>query len=213
MRVHVMKPTILLLFLVTVPLAWGAQTSQQTARGQVREPASKNGTYQKSGAPRDSSAYVIGRTDVLEVDVWKEPDVSRTVTVRPDGNISLPLVDDIRAAGLTPMELGAHITKALEKFINDPQVTVTVKAPNSQRVYVVGEVRRPGEITLLPNTTVLDALASAGGPSEFAHRKKIFILRTEGGKQVRYHFNYPAAIKGDLSQNIVLKPGDTVVVP
>lgn len=215
MRALAVQSIIGLLLSVTATLAWARQKPQKTTteRSQSSEASSQSSPPRNFRVATDSATYVIGPTDVLEVSVWKEPDVSRSVTVRPDGKISLPLINDTQAAGLTPMEVGSHIAKALEKFITAPQVTVTVNSTNSQRAYVVGEVTRPGEVNLLPNTTVLDALASAGGPTQFANGKKIFILRTEGEKQVRYYFNYQAAIKGDLRQNIVLKPGDTIVVP
>lgn len=210
MRCLTIKTIIGMLALATASVAWGGQAPSRTS---LQNPPGKAAARQSDSAAVNSSTYVIGPTDVLNISVWKEPNITGTVTVRPDGKISLPLINDIQAAGLTPMVLSKHITKALQKYVTDPQVTVIVKAANSQRVFVVGDVNHPGEIALLPNMTVLDALASAGGPSQFANRKKIYILRHKDGKQVRSRFNYIAAIKGDLQQNIVLRPGDTIVVP
>jgi polysaccharide export outer membrane protein len=167
-----------------------------------------------SPAARPPALYEIGPMDVLDISVWKEPDVSRSVTVRPDGKISLPLLNDIQAAGFTPMDLAVTIRQKLRTFLTDPQVTVTVTTVNSQRVYVIGEVNRPGTVTLLPGMTVLQALASAGGLSQFANQKKIYVLRTgPEGKEVRHPFNYKEAIRGSLGQDIALRPGDTIVVP
>jgi polysaccharide export outer membrane protein len=158
--------------------------------------------------------YVIGPEDVLSVNVWKEPEVSASVPVRPDGKISLPLVNDIQAAGLTPMQLGAQITAKLNEYISQPQVTVVVTAVNSRRVYLVGQVARPGSFALLPDMTVLQALSAAGGISEFANGKKIYVLRNQGGKPVRIPFNYKEVLEGAApEQNIALMPGDTIVVP
>src|SRR5271170_8013470 len=148
------------LALAVIPAkAQGTTGSNQTAQSAV--PAIAGDTPTKS-ATADPN-YVIGAQDVLDVNIWKEPDVSRVVPVRPDGKISLPLVNDVQAAGVTPSELAATITAALKKYVNDPQVTVIVTQINSRRVYVVGEVARPGAFPLLPDMTVLQALASAGG--------------------------------------------------
>jgi polysaccharide export outer membrane protein len=158
-------------------------------------------------------SYVIGAEDVLDISVWQEKDVSRSVPVRPDGKISIPLVNDIQAAGLTPMQLAASITEKLKKFLTKPQVTVTVTAMNSQRVFVVGEVSRPGPMPLLPNMTALQALSTAGGPTQFADQKRAYLLRHEGGKETTYPLNYKSLLRGDRRGNIVLKAGDTIVVP
>jgi polysaccharide export outer membrane protein len=150
---------------------------------------------------------------MLLVSVWKEPDLTATLPVRPDGNISLPLLNDVTAAGLTPMQLAATITEKLRKFVADPRVTVIVTQINSQKVYATGEVLHTGAIPLLPNMTVLQALATAGF-TQFANQKGIYVLRSENGKEQRIPVNYKRLIKGQgSSQNIVLKPGDTIVVP
>jgi polysaccharide export outer membrane protein len=172
------------------------------------------GNVQKPLPSGKAPDYVIGTEDVLDINVWKEPEVSRTVPVRPDGKISLPLLNDVQAAGLTPMQLGAVVTEQLKKFMAQPQVTVIVTTINSRRVYVLGEVNRGGYIPLMPNMTVLQALSSAGGFTQFANQKQIYVLRYEDGKQIRYAFNYKQAVQGkDGTQNIILKPGDTIVVP
>jgi polysaccharide export outer membrane protein len=159
-------------------------------------------------------SYQIGPEDVLNVSVWKEPTISTIVPVRPDGKISLPLVNDVQAAGLTPGDLAGVITQKLKKFITDPQVTVIVTAVNSQRVYVLGEVTRPGAFPMFPGMTILQVLSNAGGFTAFANRKNIHVVRVENGKQVKFPFNFNEALRGDKpEQNIVLKAGDTVVVP
>jgi polysaccharide export outer membrane protein len=167
-----------------------------------------------SGTVPSDKTYIIGPADVLNINVWKEPDVSRTVPVRPDGKISLPLLNDVQAAGLTPMQLQGTVTKELEKFISDPQVTVIVTEVNSRRVYVLGEVARPGAMTMLPHMTVLQALSTAGGLGQFAKMNGIYVLRTENGRQVTFPFHYKDVVRGKNAQeNIELKPGDTIVVP
>jgi polysaccharide export outer membrane protein len=168
-----------------------------------------------SAVPGNDTAYKIGPQDILRIDVWKEPEVTRNgLPVRPDGKISLPLLNDVQAAGLSPLELSNVITEGLKKFMNNPQVTVTVLDINSRRVYVTGEVTRPGSFPLLPNMTVLQALTTAGAFTQFARTKGIYVLRNEGGKQVKYPFNYKEVIKGNHpEQNIELRSGDTIVVP
>ena len=158
--------------------------------------------------------YVIGPDDELIVTVWKEPDISRTVPVRPDGKISLPLLKDVQAAGLTPMQLTSELTTRLTKFISAPEVTVIVSRVSPPRVFVVGEVGRAGAYPLVPGMTVLEALSSAGGLTPFAKQSKISVLRIESGKQIQLPVNYKEILKGRRpEQNVPLKAGDTVVVP
>ncbi|MGH9601611.1 MAG: polysaccharide biosynthesis/export family protein [Terriglobales bacterium] len=165
-----------------------------------------------SGA--ESPDYVIGAQDFLNINVWKEPELSMAVPVRPDGSISLPLINDVNATGLTPMQLAAHITARLKQYLAEPRVTVIVTQINSRRFYVLGEVGRPGAFPLLPNMTVLQALSTAGGFREFANPSKIYVLRNENGKAKKYPFNYKQVIAGkNIEQDIQLKPGDTLVVP
>jgi polysaccharide export outer membrane protein len=181
---------------------------------------------QQSVAPKSESAprpatpaavdadYKIGPQDVVRIDVWKEPDITRTIPVRPDGKISLPLLNDVQAAGLAAQELASTISKGLGKYINNPQVTVTVMEINSRRVYVTGEVVRAGAIPLLPNMTVLQALSSSGGFTQFARIKNIYVLRLVDGKQVKLPFNYKEVVAGKKPEdNILLQSGDVIVVP
>jgi polysaccharide biosynthesis/export protein len=158
--------------------------------------------------------YVIGAQDMLDISVWKEPELTRVVPVRPDGKISMPLLNDVQASGLTPTQLAGQITVSLKKFVTDPQVTVIVTEINSQRVYILGQVARPGAYPLLPQMTFLQALSSAGGFTTFANEKKLYLLRQVNGKQEIHPFNYKDVIAGKNSeQNIVLKAGDQIVVP
>ena len=204
---------ILALGLLAICLPARAQAPANTSDSGSSESAQSGKTAAHAPATQDSS-YVIGAQDVLDVDVWKEKELTRTVEVRPDGKISLPLLNDIEAAGLTPMQLAANITDGLKKYITDPQVTVIVTTINSQRVYILGEVTKPGAYPLLPGMNVLQALSSAGGFTMFANTKKIYVLRQQGGKQQKFPFNYKEVISGkDTSQNIVLHAGDQVVVP
>jgi polysaccharide export outer membrane protein len=167
-----------------------------------------------AAAATTDPAYIIGPEDVIDINVWKEPDMTRVVPVRPDGKISLPLINDVQAAGSTPQQLAAAVTEKLRKFLTEPQVTVIVTQINSQRVFVVGEVLRAGAFPLIPGMTVLQALASAGGFTTFADMKKIHVMRLVNGKHVEMPFNYREVLKGDNpEQNIKLEPGDTVVVP
>lgn len=157
--------------------------------------------------------YVIGPEDVLHIAVWKENDLTATLPVRPDGKISLPLLDDVQAAGLTPKQLADSVTEKLRKYIADPRVTVVVTAINSKRIYLVGEVLHAGATPMLPNMTVLQALSSAG-LNQFANTKRIYVLRTSNGKQQKLPVNYRKLVKGEeIEQNYLLQPGDTIVVP
>lgn len=166
-----------------------------------------------SAAPEGNPDYVIGADDTLHISVWKEPDLSETLPVRPDGKISLPLLGDVTAAGMSPTELGNSVKEKLKKYIDDPRVTVVVTAMNSQRIFLTGEVTHSGAMPLMPHMTMLQALAAAGF-TQFANVKGIYLLRTEEGKQVKYRFNYKEVVKGrHQEQNILLKPGDTLVVP
>jgi polysaccharide export outer membrane protein len=174
----------------------------------------KAGTSAPQVSPAQDAEYKIGAQDVLRIDVWKEPEISRTAPVRPDGRISLPLINDVQAAGLTAAQLAAVIADGLRKYITNPQVTVGVTEINSRRVYVTGEVTKPGAFALLPNMTVLQALSSSGGFSQFAKLKGIYVLRTEDGKQVKHPFNYKEVVSGKKPElNILLQPGDVIVVP
>jgi polysaccharide export outer membrane protein len=167
-----------------------------------------------SSAPAHVDAsYVIGPDDVLQVTVWKEQTLSGTFPVRPDGMISMVLLGDVKAAGLTPEQLSANLTAQYKKYVQDPLVTVLVQQVNSQRIFVVGEVGHVGPIPITPGMTPLQAIATAGGLTPYAHKTRIYILRGPQGKQEKIPFNYKAALRGDNSQDIALQPNDTVVVP
>jgi len=164
--------------------------------------------------PHDDS-FVIGNDDVLAINVWKEPDISRSIPVRSDGKISLPLAGEVQAAGQTPLKLEQEITGKLKNYISEPEVTVMVQQINSQKFNVLGQVVRPGSYVIANSPTVLDAIAGAGGFRDFAKKKSIYVLRENpGGTQARLPFNYKEVIKGvNPAQNVKLQPRDTVVVP
>jgi polysaccharide biosynthesis/export protein len=164
---------------------------------------------------RADDTFVIGDDDVLAINVWKDPDLTKQVPVRSDGKISLPLIGDVQAAGRTPPELEQDITDKLKAFITDPQVVVIVQEIHSLKFNILGEVNKPGSYPLTAGTTIVDAIATAGGFKDFAKKKGIYVLRPGlNGNQYRLEFNYQDFIKGkDTKQNIALKPRDTVVVP
>ena len=169
---------------------------------------------QEEKATPPTKEYVIGCGDVLEIVVWKEPDFSREqITVRLDGKISFPLLDDIQAAGKTPIELKNDIKSRLMEFISNPSVTVTVRDPASKRFYILGEITNTGEYPLIKKLTVLQAFALAGGFTEWASKSEIILLRKEGGKDKIIRINYKNIQKGkDFSQNVLIKPDDTIIV-
>ena len=164
------------------------------------------------GVPDD---YQIGAGDVLSISVWKEPDASVTaVVVRPDGKIAMPLIKEVDVVGLTPRQVESSITSQLAKFINGPDVTVIVTAINSKKIYILGGVAKAGPIPYTYRMSVMQAIGEAGGLTDYAKRKKIYVLRSQGGKEVRLPFNYQEVIKGQkMDQNVPLLPGDTLVVP
>jgi polysaccharide biosynthesis/export protein len=193
----------------------------QTGSGNA--PASANPAPAPSGQgpaaaaaskPHDDS-FVIGNDDVLAINVWKEPDISRSIPVRSDGKISLPLAGELQAAGRTPLKLEQDIAARLKNYIAEPEVTVIVQQINSQKFNILGQVSRPGSYPLTNSPTVLDAIALAGGFRDFAKQKSIYILRQNAdGTQVRIPFNYKDVVKGvKTDQNVKLQPRDTIVVP
>lgn len=162
-------------------------------------------------APTD---FIIGADDVLQVIFWREKDMSVEAAVRPDGKISVPLINEIQAAGLTPEQLRLNLTQAATKYIEDPTVAVVIKTINSRKVYITGQVNRPGPYPLIQSITVLQLITTAGGVLEFADAENIGIVRTVNGKPTRFRFNYKEVSKGKkLEQNIELKPGDQIIVP
>ncbi len=177
-------------------------------------------TTKAAGAPAlpagvtPPSGFVLGPDDNLAIVYWREKDMSADVVVRPDGMISLPLLNEVKAAGLTPEELRAAITQSASKFVEEPTVSVVVKAINSRKVFITGQVAKPGFYPIGGPTTVLQLIATAGGVAEYADKSKISIVRRENGKDTVSRFNYEDVTKGkNLQQNIELKPGDTVIVP
>jgi polysaccharide export outer membrane protein len=205
--------------LMAAGLVFGSGQPQEAQKPAIptnpgQEVSNKGQSASPSQAAENDAEYKIGPQDVLRIDVWKEPDISRAVPVRPDGKISLPLLNDVQAAGLTAMQLAGVIGGGLKKFINNPQVTVSVSEINSRRVYVTGEVTRPGSMPLLPNMTVMQALSTSGGFTQFARIKNIYVLRVTDGKQEKLPFNYKEVLNGQKpEQNQMLKPGDVIVVP
>jgi polysaccharide export outer membrane protein len=193
-----------------------AQKDPPKTAGQDNRGSSPTGNAtQTQPVPATSDpTYIIGPSDQLDISVWNQAQLTRSVPVRPDGMISLPLINDVQAAGKTPDQLRTILTEKWTKFVNDPQVTVIVTLMNSQRIYILGQVGRVGAFPMLPGMTVLQAISTAGGLTLYAKESGIYVLRTENGKQLRFPFDYKAVMNGKRpEQNIVLKPGDTVVVP
>jgi polysaccharide export outer membrane protein len=190
-----------MVFFVSTPIAF----SQADREIQLKK---------ESQAAVDKERYVIGPEDVLYIHVWKEDALSRSVPVRMDGNISLPLIHEIKAAGLTPLQLEAAITERLKGFYENPNVSVIVMESNSFKVYISGEVMKPGVYKLREETTILQMIPMAGGFTDWAKQRKILIIRKENGKEKRFTVDYKKAIKGDdPNSNVALKPGDTIIVP
>jgi len=195
------------------------------AFAQSGKPAPTNGavsapaTAAAAAAPRATdpvlpAGYVIGTDDVLSIVYWKDKDMSADAKVRPDGRIALPLINEVHAAGLTPEQLHAKLVEESKKYMEDANITVVVREINSRKAFITGEVNKPGPYPLTSPTTVMQLISMAGGLREYANAKNITIMRSEGGRQVALKFNYKDVSNGkNLSQNIELKPGDTVVVP
>ena len=175
-----------------------------------KEVGFKKGSQAKGVA--DPDQYVIGPEDVLTIHVWREEALSRTVPVRTDGNISLPLIHEIKAAGLTPLQLEAAITERLKGFYENPDVSVTVMETNSFKIYISGEVMMPGLYNLQEEASILQIIPMAGGFTEWAIQNKILIIRKENGREKRMTVSYKKAMKGDPSSTVLLKPGDTILV-
>jgi polysaccharide export outer membrane protein len=184
------------------------------ALGLSSRPAAAADAAPSAPAPEASAGYRIGPEDKLQISIWKNEAMSRTVPVRPDGMVSLPLINDVEAAGLTPMELREVLTRKLAEFIPTPEVSVILTDVKSFKVSVIGEVSRPARYELKASTTVLDVLALAGGFTQFAARQKIVVLRPNGKAVARIPFNYHKVIAGNGEQeNFHLQPGDIVLVP
>ncbi|HWW88215.1 MAG TPA: polysaccharide biosynthesis/export family protein [Vicinamibacterales bacterium] len=198
-----------------------AQQQQPTTGQQAASaPSATQATQGGRGAPAipagvtPPSDYVIGPDDVLSIVYWRDKDMTGDVVVRPDGKISMPLLNEMQAAGLSPAQLKDRLVEESKKYIEDPTVTVVVKQINSRKVFITGEVGKPGPYPLMESMTVLQLISVAGGLKEYANGKKIVILRTENGRQLSYPFNYKDVVtRKNLRQNIELKPGDTVIIP
>lgn len=188
----------------------GPAAAQQTPPAPV--PTGENGGAAHAvPVPAD---YVIGPEDVLSIVFWRDKELSADVVVRPDGMISLPLLNDLKASGYTPEQLSEQLVKAATKYIEEPTASVIVKAINSRKVFIVGQVSKPGAYPLPGDTTVLQLIAQAGDVLEWADKSDIVVVRSENGKEQRFKFNYKDVLKGkNVAQNIQLKPGDTVIVP
>jgi len=207
--------------LIFVSTTLAASAAQNSLRGEPNVPPEGASTAPakptgKTASPEGAAGvYRIGAGDILQVHVWKEAEASMpAVVVRSDGKISLPIIKEIEVIGLTPAELETLLTERFSRFINGPEVTVLVKEVHSEKIYLVGGVKKEGPIRLQASMTVLQALAEAGGLTDYAKKKKIYVLRTENGRQVRLPFNYESVIKGEnMAQNVVVQPGDTIVVP
>ena len=191
----------------------GSEPSTPTAGSPAATQPAQN--VEASAAKAHDNSFVIGNDDVLAINVWKEPDVSRSIPVRSDGKISLPLVGEVQATGRTPLKLEEEIAARLKNYIAEPEVTVIVQQINSQKFNILGQVNKPGSYVISNSATVLDAIALAGGFRDFAKQKSIYILRQDAdGTQTRLPFNYKEVVKGKNSgQNIKLQPRDTIVVP
>ena len=192
-----------------------AQAGSETPAPSTASPASSPIQNVDAATKAHDDSFVIGNDDVLAINVWKEPDVSKSIPVRSDGKISLPLVGELQAAGRTPLKLEQEIAARLKNYIAEPEVTVIVQQINSQKFNILGMVGRPGSYAISNSATVLDAIALAGGFRDFAKQKSIYVLRQNAdGTQTRLPFNYKEVVKGrNPAQNVKLQPRDTIVVP
>ncbi len=206
-----MQATMLIFLCLGCVLGLASPSSGQGAAAAPSRAAATTVVKLDSTATAD---YVIGPDDVLSVVFWRDQQLSSEVLVRPDGKISLPLLDDVQAAGLTPEGLRDRLNGEAQRYVSEPKVTVIVKAANSRRAYITGQVVRPGQYPLASSMSVLQLIATAGGLTDFAKSKDIRVVRVEQGRSISVPFNYDDVTKHQTtSQNIELKPGDTVIVP
>jgi polysaccharide export outer membrane protein len=201
-----MKPASLLILAISLSGIHGLY-------GQAAAVDAKPAATGAPAAAASSDGYVIGPSDVLTITVWKEPTLSGSLLVRPDGMVSMALIGDVQASGLTPLQLTGQITTKLKKFIQDPNVSVVISQIHSKVIYLLGEVAKPGPVEMTSGMTLLSAIASAGGLTGYANSKKIYILRNDSGTQQKIPVNYKDALKGNGAFNVALKSGDTIVVP
>jgi polysaccharide biosynthesis/export protein len=199
-----------------VPCAAQAQAARPTTAAPAQAPARTATPPPVAAAPGVNlpPEYTIGADDVLSIVFWRDKELTADVTVRPAGKISLPLLNDVQASGLSPAQLKDRIVEESKKYVEDPNVTVVVKEIRSRKVFITGEVRKPGPYLLTGAMTVLQMISIAGGLADYARPDKISIVRVENGKPASFKFNYKEVIEGKkLNQNIELKPGDTIIVP
>jgi polysaccharide export outer membrane protein len=194
------------------PQATDKTPNSRAEKPQTEKIAKQDPASDSPLTPEQRLTYVIGVEDELQISVWREPELSTTVVVRPDGMITLPLVNDLKVAGLKTEELQNILTEKLKGFVNEPQITVMVRAIHSRKVYLVGQVQHQGTFPLNGDMTALELLAVAGGLGPFAKADSIYILREQNGKKIRIPFHYKKAVAGK-SENVALQPGDVVVVP
>jgi polysaccharide biosynthesis/export protein len=207
--------------ILAVAISWVAgagSLGSQTQTANLKSPDAAADAAKPADTSKPSevvpAGYIVGDSDIIRVNVWKEPEVSQTAVVRTDGNISLPLINEVKVSGMTPLQIQDMVAEKLKGFLNNPQVTVTVIEIRSKRAFITGEVSRPGTYSLNAQTTVLQLIAQAGGFTPFAKKDSIVVLRTEDGRQSRLKFKYNEVVQGKKTdQNIALHPGDTVVVP
>ncbi|MFZ1006029.1 MAG: polysaccharide biosynthesis/export family protein [Candidatus Sulfotelmatobacter sp.] len=199
--------------LMFLPASLFAQSGSGTDSGAANSSAKAAPAAASAAKPHDAT-FIIGNDDVLAINVWKEPDISRSIPVRSDGKISLPLVGEVQAAGQTPVALEKDIASKLKNYISEPEVTVMVQQVNSQKFNILGQVVRPGAYVIANSPTVLDAIALAGGFRDFAKQKSIYVLRQGPDGETRLPFNYKDVAQGkNMSQNVKLQPRDTIIVP
>jgi polysaccharide export outer membrane protein len=217
-----MKLAKLYLVALLVPPFWVPAQDRTAAVKTPDQPMSADPRSDSVSSPSDAQSklkadgpdrYVIGADDILNITVWKETTLSGSFLVRPDGMISMPLLGDLQAAGFTPARLATEIETNLKKYIQEPSVTVDITQIRSKVIYMLGEVAKKGPIQMAPGMTLLQAISSAGGLTDYANSKKIYILRNDSGKQTKIPVHYKDALKGDSSVNLLLQPGDTIVVP
>lgn len=214
------KKTLFLIFSLFLMLTVTSCASLKKIFPPVKKPALlKTGSDNISDITEEDleiegDSYIIRVGDVLEILTWKEPDFSKEIAVRIDGKISFPLLSDIQAADLTPLQLKEEIEEKLKEYVTSPNVTISIKAPQSQKFYILGEVSKTGEYDLVKNLTVLQAFALAGGFTEWASKKEILLIRHEDGEEKIIRINYKNIARGkDFSQNILIKADDTIIVP
>ena len=209
------RPCALIGCMLLSSIAWAQSAPVKSSAISARATAANAPATASPRSAAHDDTFIIGKNDVLAIAVWKEPEISRSIPVRSDGKISLPLVGEIQAAGETPLKLEQNIAAKLKSYIEEPEVTVIVQQINSQKFNILGMVSRPGEYPLVGSATVLDAIALAGGFRDFAKQKSIYVLRQNpDGTQTRLPFNYKEVVKGrNPGQNIALQARDTIVVP